>query len=139
MKRSFHLGDVLSVTTGRCVSMRGLQGLYKILEFMTGEEVWDVHLALAMPMCKEHLLRQFPQLDSPQMQFALGELILMLGSPTGKENKESLTPGWLSRRMIEYGEELEVESLPRDQTYLPDPKALAESLVGAEKVVEKHI
>jgi hypothetical protein len=35
--RAFHLGDILSVTTGCLVSPRGIAGVCDILNWMTGE------------------------------------------------------------------------------------------------------
>jgi len=32
----FHISDVLSITTGRLVSSRKMEGIYKILNHMTG-------------------------------------------------------------------------------------------------------
>jgi hypothetical protein len=37
--RTFDLGDVLSITTGRLVSQRGMDGIYDVLNFMTGDDL----------------------------------------------------------------------------------------------------
>jgi hypothetical protein len=38
--REFHLGDVLSITTGVLVSPRRMEGVSDILEFMTGSDLF---------------------------------------------------------------------------------------------------
>jgi hypothetical protein len=37
--RPFHLGDVLTITTGRLVSPRHMDGVYDVLNFMTGDNL----------------------------------------------------------------------------------------------------
>lgn len=58
--KQFHLGDVLSITTGRLVSPRHRDGAYEILNFMTGEKLNTIVLLGASDVCKPFLLRQFP-------------------------------------------------------------------------------
>ena len=60
--KKFHLGDVLSITTGRLVSPRHMDGVYDILNFMTGDNLFTHQLPRASDECKPHLLAQFPQL-----------------------------------------------------------------------------
>lgn len=35
--REFHLGDILSITTGRLLSPSGVDGVYRLLHFLTGD------------------------------------------------------------------------------------------------------
>lgn len=37
--KAFHIGDVLTVTTGRLVSPRHMYGVYEILNFLTGDRL----------------------------------------------------------------------------------------------------
>ena len=62
----FHIGDVLSITTGKMVSPTGMDGIYKILNFMTGEDLYTHQLPRAMRVCAPHLLQQHPQLAEVQ-------------------------------------------------------------------------
>ena len=39
MKKQFYLGDVLSVAIDRLVSLRHMDGVYDILNFMTGDDL----------------------------------------------------------------------------------------------------
>lgn len=68
--RSFHLGDVLSVTTGRLVSLRHIDGVYDILGFMTGEQLFTHQLPRASREAAPEILRQHPDLaaiDEPEL------------------------------------------------------------------------
>lgn len=139
--RKFHIGDVLSVTTGRVVSTRGMSGIYDILNFMTGDNLFTHQLPRADKECKPYLLEQFPQLDSPEMQFALGELIKMLNTPSGKKEPNELVLGWLSKLTSgEYGvkceEMLEVKPLSNNAHLVRDPiKEAIEMMDHPEKVI----
>lgn len=60
--RHFHIGDILSVTTGRLVSPRLMGGIYDILNYMTGDDLYTHQLPRAMRECKPALLAQHPHL-----------------------------------------------------------------------------
>jgi len=93
--KQFDISDVLSITTGRLVSTRHMDGVYDILNYMTGESLFTHQLGRASDACKPELLRQFPILDSGEMQFALGRLILLLDSEVTKGHESALIDGWL--------------------------------------------
>jgi hypothetical protein len=67
--RLFHISDVLSITTGRLVSSRHMEGIYDILNFLTGDELLTHQLPRAAKECEPWLKTQFPQLfpDNPLM------------------------------------------------------------------------
>ena len=60
--KAFDLGDILSITDGRLVSPRLMEGVYDILNFMTGDNLTTIGLMSAMPPCRDALLEQHPQL-----------------------------------------------------------------------------
>lgn len=60
--RKFHLGDILSITTGYLMSLAGMSGVYAILNYLTGEELFTHQLPRAANACKGPLLAQHPQL-----------------------------------------------------------------------------
>lgn len=60
--REFHLGDILSVTTGYLLSPTHMSGVYEILNYMTGESLFTHQLPRAREACKGPLLAQHPQL-----------------------------------------------------------------------------
>lgn len=94
-KRTFHLGDVLSVTTGKLVSTRHIGGVYDILGFMTGEQLYTHQLPRACREAAPEILRQHPELAD-------------IDPPT-------LTPetwrGWLDEMIVRYGETRELTPL----------------------------
>jgi hypothetical protein len=60
--RDFDLGDILSVTHDRLVSPRHIEGVYDILNFMTGDNLYTHQLPRAGRECKPVLLLQHPVL-----------------------------------------------------------------------------
>lgn len=60
--KQFHIGDVLSITSGKLVSPRGIEGVYDILGFMTNSQLWTHQLPTAAETCRPYLLRQYPWL-----------------------------------------------------------------------------
>ena len=69
MTKLFHLSDILSVTTRRCVSCRHMKGVHPFLDFMFSAKMFDAELPNAAEQCTPWLQTQFPQLmaDSPGM------------------------------------------------------------------------
>jgi hypothetical protein len=66
--RTFHIGDILSVTTGYLVSLEGIAGVYDILNYMTGESLYTHQLPRAWEACAPALLAQHPQLGDVDMR-----------------------------------------------------------------------
>ena len=60
--RTFHIGDILTITTGRLVSPRHVDGIYDILNFMTGDNLFTHQLPRGMDECAPSLREQFPDL-----------------------------------------------------------------------------
>ncbi len=60
--REFPLGTVLTISDGRFVDPDGIGGLYEILNFMTGDNLYTHQLPRGMRECKPDLLRQHPVL-----------------------------------------------------------------------------
>lgn len=58
--KPFHIGDILSITTGRLVSPRGIGGVYEILNHMTGDNLFTHQLGRAAEACKPALLADHP-------------------------------------------------------------------------------
>lgn len=113
--RQFHLGDVLSISDGRLVSPRHMDGIYEILNFMTGDNLFTHQLPRAMRECQPVLLAQHPQ---------LAELV----DADAKLDAESV-PVWLAKQVAKFGETLPVEPLAEWQH--KDPLAeLAEVAPG---------
>ena len=56
--RRFHIGDILSITTGRLVSPRGVDGINDILCYMTNDSPYTTQLGRFAEECLPHLEKQ---------------------------------------------------------------------------------
>lgn len=62
--KKFHISDILCVITGKMVSIRNMEGLYDILNYMTDDNLHTHQLPRVMDECRPYLIEQFPQLES---------------------------------------------------------------------------
>jgi hypothetical protein len=62
--KRFHIGDILSVTTGRLVSPDHIGGLYNLLGWMVDEDVMTHQLPRVARECEPFLREQFQDLAS---------------------------------------------------------------------------
>lgn len=99
--KSFHLGDVLSITDGHLVSPEGIGGVYQILNYMTGDDLYTHQIPRVMDECRPHLLQQHPHLAHVQF-------------PDGLHG-EAGCRAWLDEQVVQFGETLPVEPIPRDE------------------------
>lgn len=108
MKR-FHLGDILSVTTGIYVSVSpGLAGVHELLDYMTGDTLFTHQLPRAAEECGPALLIQHPRLKDIRV-------------PTFSQRAGYAL--WLRGQIAVFGEWLPVQPLPAgDHTHI-DPVA----------------
>ena len=99
MSKQFHLGDILSITTGRLVSPRHIEGVYDILNYMTGDSLFTHQLPRASEECRPYLLMEMPWLKEIDDNAVSGE------------NWEQ----WLREQVSKYGEMHEVRPIhPED-------------------------
>lgn len=101
MKKQFHLGDILSVTTGKLVSPTGMTGLVALLDFMTRDSNFTHQLPRVADECRPWLLRQHPQ---------LAKINDCGGSYCTPHNHRR----WLAYRVQIFGEFHDVEPIPQD-------------------------
>lgn len=78
--KQFHISDILSVTTGRLVSSRHMDGIYELLNFLTGDTLFTHQLPRAMRECEPWLRSQFPYLfpEHPPVKKCLDGLDAMM-------------------------------------------------------------
>jgi hypothetical protein len=95
MTERFHLGTVLSMTTGKLLCE--MDDLYRIAEHLTGSPVWTHQLGRVMTESRPHLLSQFPALVGV----------------TGKEVTPENFAEWLHERVDEHGEWFDVAPMPK--------------------------
>ena len=119
--KTFHIGDVLSITTGRLVSKEGMGGVHRMLDFMTQDELYTHQLPRAMDECRPWLLRQHPQLAGVEVPDEFSD--------------EAHVWSWLDEQIARYGETLLVEPIPADDQTHRDPIAELAEMVPPEKIV----
>lgn len=105
--REFHLGDVLSVITGRLLSPYGIDGVYKILNWMTGESLFTHQLPRVGGECSGPLLDQHPDLATVEV-------------PEDLEGEQAVLM-WLAEQMDRYGATRPVRRLAEDDHTRIDP------------------
>lgn len=119
--RRFHLGDVLSVTTGYLVAPRGIEAMYDLLNFMTGDNLFTHQLPRASDECAPALLRQYPDLAEVWVPAEFGD--------------EAHVLSWLAKQVVVFGEYLDVAPLAEGDHTRIDPLTELASKVGPERII----
>lgn len=117
--RLFPLADILSMTTGRLLSRRHMDGIYNIADWMTGENLFTHQLPRAADTCGPALLDQHPQLRGVEPPADIDAPDLMV---------------WLANVEREHGEQLPVVPLPPGAWERRNPIEELCDRVGSEKV-----
>ena len=119
--RTFHVGDILTITTGRLVSPRHVDGIYDICNFMTGDNLFTHQLPRAADECTPSLREQFPDLAAVE-------------APEDLSGEEAVR-AWLAGITAEHGETREVRPLaPEDHTHM-DPFTELEQMAPGKPVI----
>jgi hypothetical protein len=118
--KQFHLGDVLSITTGILMSPRKMDGVYDILNFMTQDNLFTHQLPRASQECAPFLLEQHPQLK--------GIVIEGVTTENFKQRLEDLC--------AEHGETLMVNQLPKNAHEVIDPESELAEKVHPSKIIK---
>jgi hypothetical protein len=121
--RSFALGDVLSITTGCLVSRDPIDGVYRILNFMTGDDLFTHQLPRASEECRPHLLAQHPDLAEIEV-------------PKWDNATKDEVYGWLDGIEATYGSTRDVTPLAaEDHTRIDPISELGLMGVGPERTI----
>ena len=119
MKRDFHIGDILSVTTGCLVSPRLIEGVCDILNFMTGESLYTHQLPRVCSEAGPAILRQHPALANVDTSAVDGD------------NWRT----WLDARIAEFGETLPIERMTVDEHERIDPLSELAGKVSPDRII----
>lgn len=135
--KSFHISDVLSITTGRLVSTRHVEGIYDILNWMTGDSIFTHQIPRAMKHCEPVLCEAFPQLTGDAIE-AKCELMSDLDrriteAGRDREKVEQVCAEWLSKMEGIYGTHFDVPTLAEWERR--DPVEEAVEVFGKDKVM----
>jgi len=115
MSKNFHIGDLLSITTGKLVSPRHIEGIYDILNFMTDDNLFTHQLPRACEECKPFLIKQMP----------------WLAEITADEVNEENWEDWLAEMVEKHGESHEVEPIPTNSHKNINPLAELQEMTSA--------
>ena len=123
--KKFHLSDILSIITGRLVSTRHVEGIYDILDFMTGDSLFTHQLPRVSDECKPYLFDAMPWLKEID------------ASGVNENNWKE----WLAQQVKKYGEYHDVSTIPQDDHDVIDPhEELKEMLDGDDsKIIDVNI
>lgn len=123
--KRFHLGDVLSVTTGCFVAPSGIDALYELLNFMTGDNLFTHQLPRASEECAPEILRQHPDLAEVRVP--------------GEFDDEAAVWAWLQEQCERFGTWREITPLrPEDHTRI-NPLAELQMMRPGMPVIEVHV
>lgn len=112
MSKDFALGDVLSITTGALVSRDHIDGVYRILNYMTNDNLFTHQLPRASRECEGPLLAQHPQLAA---------IVVPEFSGVTNDERKAAVYAWLDGMERAYGETLSIEPLTDDDHTYVDP------------------
>lgn len=78
--KAFPLADVLSITTDKLLSREHMAGIYKLLNYMTGDDLFTHQLPRAGDACTPALIAQHPFLAAlkPPQGADVGDLLVWL-------------------------------------------------------------
>jgi len=116
----FHIGDLLSITDGRLLSPDHMDGIYRLIDHVTGQPHFTHQLPRAAGPVKAWLIQQFPWLDG-------------LGPDQDADLTGMMT--WLSQAGAEHGEFHDVEPMPLGMYVGREPIAELMEMVGEDRVI----
>jgi hypothetical protein len=104
--KTFHTGDILSVTTGVLVGPSHIGGVYQICDYMEQRPHWTHELPDASERVRESILRQVPELAEAY-------------PPEWDENRDIKTQvdEWVNRVCVHIGRN-EIELVPCSQEHI---------------------
>ena len=117
--KAFHLGDILSVTTGWLVSPRLIDGVYDVVNHMTQDSIYTHQLPRACREVTPFILKQHPALAGID------------ASHVTSENWRA----WLAEQVLLHGETLPLEPMPPGEHYEIDPVSELAEMVHPSKII----
>jgi hypothetical protein len=136
--KTFNLGAVLSISQDRLVAEDGVDALYQILNWMTGDNLYTHQLPRAMRECRPYLLRWFPELMIAETPLAQAELDKFLEGCGHDETKlKHAVVAWQAWLQISEGlkGKYEIPKIPRDDHDVKNPIDELVEMVGKDRVV----
>lgn len=121
--KQFHLGDLLSITTHYLVSPDGISGVYRIVDFVTGQQHMTHQLGRAADVITPVLLEQHPW---------LAEIVV----PADELQGEEAWMSWLAGQVERYGAMHDVEPMPFGAYVGREPIAELREMAPHAQIIE---
>lgn len=115
MKRSFHIGDLVTVTIGRRIAPRHMDAVYDLIDFVTGVPHFTHQLGRAAEEITPYLHAQHPWLAEIQ--------------DPGWVDDADTADLWLRELVEQHGKYHDVEAMPADGYTPRDPIAELQEMV----------
>lgn len=119
--KDFHIGDILSITTGRLVSPRHIEGVYDILNWMTGESVYTHQIPRISLEAAPVLLAAHPSLAEAETD----------AEAVNVQNWQN----FLAKMVARYGEKLPVPKMTAAQHESIDPMSELVEKVHPDRII----
>ncbi|KHE73167.1 hypothetical protein [Halobacillus sp. BBL2006] len=94
--KKFHISDILTIQTGKMLSIRNMEGVYDILNYMTEDSLHTHQIPRALDECQPYIKEQFPEFEEIDLSDVDDSSLLARMEEVEKE----------------YGSYFEVERLP---------------------------
>lgn len=120
--KEYGLDDILTITTSILLSSRHMDGVYDILGYMTGEELFTHQLPRAARECAPELLRQHPRLAAVKLDE---------DASLSKEDVEK----FVAEQVKLFGEKLPVRPLTTHAGPHANPIEELADMVGPERII----
>lgn len=117
----FHLGDILSVLTGKLLGPTGMDGVYAVLKHLSGTQVETHQVPRVMDETRPGLRKQFPQLNG----------VVPVNLSGADQYRD-----WLAQQVARYGELHEVETLPAEEVQDIDPISEAAERFPPDRIIK---
>jgi hypothetical protein len=117
--RLFPLEDVLSITTGMLLSLRGTDGLRDLLNYMTQARLADHQLPEAAEVCRPVLVNCYPALSETSLCQELAAFEAQ--RPASPADDAHYLALWLTPLIAQHGALLPVPRLPAGTTDFSSP------------------
>jgi hypothetical protein len=129
--KTFRLGDVLSFTDGALLSRDHMDGVYRLSNWMTGQDVFTHQILMVADPIRAAILEQHP---------VLAEIVFPSGEMEAADEQTAFVEAWLTEHEERYGDEwtlvpLSAESTPDLSTPLTDLASMMPE--GAEMIAVK--
>jgi hypothetical protein len=135
--RDFDLGDVLSVTTGRLVSARHMDGFRDILDWMSGEMPATHQIPRIGAEAAAVLGALYPHLTKDALKEDLDELKRLLAVASRDPARcQGVVDGWVARLARTHGASLPVPRMDADQHERIDALSELAEKVPPDRIVK---